>query len=161
MQSRLIVLAVLKEITRCQEEFVRYECGPTLAIPGLRAYCDQLDECRSEDINSIPLAEITVKALASILNGFFNELTYKAMVRARVGLSDPPDLLDVLHVHVALRHRLPELAGSSPACTRPARCLSTACLGKPVSKRQAFLVSRKPPVPQKPFAPSRRQPPAS
>ncbi|KAJ9058294.1 hypothetical protein DSO57_1013779 [Entomophthora muscae] len=69
-----------REIARCQEEYTQYGCGPELDIPGLQAYCEKLDICRKEDIDSLPLAAISVKALASILNGFFNELSYKSMI---------------------------------------------------------------------------------
>lgn len=72
-------LEITKKVARCQGEFIRYECGPALNTPALKSYCDQLEACKNEDVDDLPLAQISVKALASILNGFFNELSYKSM----------------------------------------------------------------------------------
>lgn len=78
-QSELMV-----EIAACVKNYRENRCEPDTRVPAMEMACGNWETCMGRDPRKLARASVTVKAFAHIINGFFEEFSYKSMVRQSI-----------------------------------------------------------------------------
>lgn len=74
-QSELMV-----EIAACVKNYRENRCEPDTRVPAMEMACGNWETCMGRDPQRLARASVGVRAFAKIVNGFFDEFSYKAMV---------------------------------------------------------------------------------
>ncbi|KAH6616879.1 Di-sulfide bridge nucleocytoplasmic transport domain-containing protein [Boeremia exigua] len=72
--------ALMVEIAQCVKNYRENHCEPESRTHYMEAPCANWETCMSRDPQKLARASVSVKAFAHIINGFFEEFSYKSMI---------------------------------------------------------------------------------
>ncbi|KAG9087737.1 hypothetical protein FRC06_002378 [Ceratobasidium sp. 370] len=57
-------------IQHCTSQYLLNKCGPDLAIPHMKQFCDEWERCMQRDASVVGRARVAAETLAEVVNGF-------------------------------------------------------------------------------------------
>ena len=73
-----MVQSNLADHARCDADYVRYRCEPETRLPAQEKSCTQLEQCINAELEP-SILHVMVKVLASLVNSFTEELSFKSV----------------------------------------------------------------------------------
>lgn len=72
------------EISLCAKNYRENRCDPDTRVPAMETACGNWETCMNRDPKKLARASITMRAVATIINSFFEEFSYKSMVSSLI-----------------------------------------------------------------------------
>ncbi|KAG8743941.1 hypothetical protein FRC10_011127 [Ceratobasidium sp. 414] len=100
-------------IQDCTSQYLLNKCGPDLAIPHMKQFCDEWERCLQRDASIVGRARVAAETLAEVVNGFVEPITWKTLASI-LGFSVSTLLLIVMVLNASASLMRPKAEAQPP-----------------------------------------------